>query len=87
MTIEEEDEKSVALCLRVAAEPDPGVLSRVLAQFQNLNVIPRSVQSELSTTGLHIRVEVLGFPESRITVIAAKIRALPSVLDAYWHPL
>jgi len=87
MTIEEEEEKSVALCLRVAAEPDPGVLSRVLAQFQNLNVIPRSVQSEVATNGLHVRIELFGLSERRLSLIAAKIGELPAVLNAYWHRL
>lgn len=49
------------LHLRVAAEPDPGVLARLLERFQNLNVLPRRVVADWATTGpLHIEVHVLG---------------------------
>ncbi len=39
------------LHLRVSAEPDPGVLARVLERFQNLNVVPRRVLADWATTG------------------------------------
>ena len=73
-------------CLRVAAEPDPGALARVLGRFQNLNIVPNRVVAELSTTGtLHIRVDVAGLSESAIELIARKLGQVPCVLNAHWH--
>ncbi len=88
MTNEEECELATTLCLRVVAEADPGVLSRVLGQFQNLNVVPLRVLSEFSTSDvLHLRIDVFGLPETRLSLIAAKISGFPAVTNAYWHRL
>jgi len=74
------------LHLRVAAEPDPGALARVLERFQNLNVVPRRVLAEWATTGvLHVEVQVAGLAEERLDLIAAKLGSVPSILNAYWH--
>lgn len=74
------------LHLRVAAEPDPGVLARVLERFQNLNVVPRRVLADWATTGtLHVEVQVSGISETMLNLIAAKLGQVPSILDAHWH--
>jgi len=74
------------LCLRVAADADPQALARVLERFQNLNVLPRRVLAEFGVADVvHIRVDILGIPEERLSLIAAKISQSPSILAAYWH--
>ncbi len=74
------------LHLRVAAEPDPGVLARVLERFQNLNVVPRRVVADWATTGtLHVEVQVSGISEYMLNLIAAKLGQVPSILNAHWH--
>jgi hypothetical protein len=74
------------LHLRVAAQADPGALARVLERFQNLNVTPRRVVAEWGIKDtLHVQVDVAGLPEERLTLIAAKIGQIPSILNAYWH--
>lgn len=74
------------LHLRVAAEADPGAISRVLERFTNLNVVPRRVLAEWATTGtLHVQVEVGGVSEDMFSLITGKIAQVPSVLHAYWH--
>ena len=74
------------LHLRVAAEPDPGVLARVLERFQNLNVVPRRVLAEWATTGtVHVEVEICGISEPMLNLIAAKLDQVPSILNAHWH--
>jgi (p)ppGpp synthase/HD superfamily hydrolase len=84
----DENHCDTSLCLKVVAEAEPGVLARVLGQFQNLNIVPRRVSAELSTSAvLHVQIEVFGLPETRLTLIAAKVGQLPAVLNAYWHRL
>lgn len=84
-----EEEVQIAtqlLCLRVRAESDPGALARVVGFFQSLNVVPRRVLAEFGTdAALHIRVDVTGLTEHRLSVIAAKIGQIPSIENAYWH--
>jgi hypothetical protein len=81
-------ESSLLLRLRVAAEADPGALPRLLASFQNLNVIPRRVVAELGTGEvLHVQIDIFGLPEKRLEAITAKLGQIPSVLNAYWHHL
>lgn len=89
MTSEEEVQAPTqALCLRVTAEADPGALARVLGCFQGLNVVPRRVLAESATTdNLHIRIDVCGLSESRLSMIAAKIGQAPYVENVYWHRL
>ncbi len=89
MTADEHDSPPYALLrLRVIADADPSVLSRVLGHFQNLNLTPRSVRAEFGATALlHLAVDVCGMPRERLTVIAAKIGQMPCVLNAYWHEL
>jgi hypothetical protein len=74
------------LYLRVAADPDPGALARIIERFQNLNIVPRRVIADWATTGtLHIQVDITGLPEDRIDLIAAKLSEVPCILNAYWH--
>ncbi len=74
--------------LRVVAEADPGTLTRVLARFQNLNVMPRRVIAEYgSPDKLYIQVDVFGLPERFISLIANKVREDVHVINAYWHPV
>ena len=88
MTNEDDGQQLVTLCLRVTAEADPSTLVRVLAQFQNLNIVPRRVLAELSTGRLiHVRIDVSDLPECRLSLIAAKIGQFPVVVNAYWHRL
>jgi hypothetical protein len=74
------------LYLRVTAEADPGALPRVLERFQNLNLLPRRVVAEWGTTGtLHVQVDIAGLSEETVTLLAAKLRQVPCILNAYWH--
>ena len=74
------------LRLRVVADADPGVLARVLESFQNLNVLPRRVIAELGTTGMfHVQVDIAGLSEDTLTLVAAKLGQVPSIVSAYWH--
>jgi hypothetical protein len=74
------------LRLQVEAEADPGALSRVLEQFQNINVLPRRVIAELDMDGvLHIQLDVLGINEERLSRIAATLGQVTTVLAAFWH--
>jgi hypothetical protein len=76
------------LRLRVVADAEPGELARVLERFQNLNVLPRRVIAEFGTDNVfHIQVDVCGSTEERLTLIAAKIGQVPSIVNAYWHRL
>jgi hypothetical protein len=76
------------LCLRVVAELDPSALPRILAYFHNLNVIPRRVVAErASSEALHIRIDVAGLQEDRLSLIAGKVAQLPGVDTAFWHVL
>jgi hypothetical protein len=76
------------LRLRVTTDGDPSVLTRLLGQFQNLNVTPRQVRAEFSGQALmHVSIDVSGLPADRMTLIAAKIGQNPCVLNAYWHYL
>jgi hypothetical protein len=89
MTVEKETtEFFKSLRLQVVTEADPSALARVLAHFQNLNIVPHRIGAEFSPTGLmHIHVDVSGLPEDRLTVIAAKIAQVVPVVNAYWHYL
>ena len=79
-------QESSLLRLRVVADADPGVLARVLERFQNLNVLPRRVVAELGTTGMfHIQVDIASLSENTLTLIAAKLGQVPSIMNAYWH--
>ncbi len=74
------------LCLRVVADADPGVIARVLERFQNLNVVPRRVIAECGVKGMfHIQVDLFGVPEAMLTLIAAKLGQVPSIVSAYWY--
>jgi hypothetical protein len=79
-------QESPLLRLRVVADADPGALARVLERFQNLSVLPRRIVAEFGTNEqLHIQVDVFGLTEERLTLIAAKIGQVPSIVSAYWH--
>lgn len=88
MTADEPSATAALLCLRVSTDGDPSVLTRLLGQFQNLNVTPRRVIAEFGTNAiLHVKVDVSGLSEERLTLIAAKTGQNPCVLNAYWHHL
>ncbi len=79
------DELSL-LRLKVVADADPGALARVLERFQNLNLLPRKVTAEFSTSGLfHVQVDIAGISEGALTAIAAKLGENPCIQRAYWH--
>jgi len=72
--------------LRVSAEADPGALARILERFTNLNLTPRRVVAEWGINDtLHVQVDIVGLPEERISLIAAKLDQVPSIVRAYWH--
>lgn len=74
--------------LQVVADADPGAIARVVERFQNLNIIPRRVIAEFSSTDLlHIEVDICGVPDEQLMLIVAKIRQATSVVNAYWYPL
>jgi hypothetical protein len=82
----EETQCGALLSLRVVAQAEPGVLTRVLFLLQTINVVPRRVLAERDTTGkLYVGVDIFGLPEKRVTLITAKIRQLPDVMDAHWY--
>jgi hypothetical protein len=74
--------------LQVVADADPGAIARVAERFQNLNIIPRRVFAEFSSSDiLHIEVDVCGLPDEQLELIAGKIRQAPCIVNAYWHRL
>ena len=89
MTVEEDHSPPAALLrLRVTADADPSVLTRLLGYFQNLNITPRRVAAEFGCNAvMHVEVDLSGFPEERLTLIAAKLGQTPCVRCAYWHHL
>ena len=88
MTAADSTTPTALLCLRVATDGDPNVLTRVLGFFSNLNVTPRRVEAEYTSNNLlHIKVDISGLSEDRMTLIAAKVGQNPSVINSYWHRL
>jgi hypothetical protein len=74
------------LILRVTAEADPGAIARVLERFQNLNLTPRRVLAEWGINEtLYVQVDIAGLSEERVSLIAAKLAQVPSIINAYWH--
>jgi uncharacterized Zn finger protein len=54
--------------------------------FQNLNIVPQRVTAQVSTTQiLHIRIDITGLSDERLTLIAAKLGQLSMVTHAFWH--
>lgn len=87
-TTETDCDTCTALCLRITADADPGALTRILGQFQNLNVLPRRISADLSSVGvLHIRIELTWMREEQLSMITARLAQAPAVLNAYWHRL
>lgn len=71
--------------LTVSAEPDPGILVRVLTYFQILNVVPGNVVAEVRSEEMQrIRIETDGLTAKQVSLIAAKIDQLPSVEAVHW---
>jgi hypothetical protein len=88
MTADEHPPTAALLCLRASTDGDPSVLTRLLGYFQNLNVTPRRVVAEFASNSLlHLRVDISGLTEERLSLITAKIGQVPCVLNAYWHRL
>jgi hypothetical protein len=74
--------------LQVVADADPGAIARVVERFQNLNIVPRRVTAEFSSSDvLHIEVDVCGLPDEQLALLAGKIRQAPCIVNAYWHRL
>jgi len=72
------------LRLRVVADADS--LIRVLERFQSLNVPPRRIVAEFTTSYLvSIQLDLAGIEESRLSGFAAQIAKMPCVRTAYWH--
>jgi hypothetical protein len=81
-------ESSSLLRLHVVAEADPGALARVVERFQNLNLVPRRVLAEMGSNDLlRVEVDIFGASERELSLIAGKIREVPSIVNAYWHRL
>ena len=88
MTADEHPATAALLCLRASTDGDPSGLTRLLGYFQNLNVTPRRVFAEFASNSLlHLRVDISGLTEERLSLITAKIGQIPCVLNAYWHRL
>jgi hypothetical protein len=88
MTAEEHSPTVALLCLRVSTDGDPSVLTRLLGHFHNLNVTPRRVIAEFGLNSeLHVKIDVAGLSEERLSLITAKIGQNTCVLNAYWHHL
>jgi hypothetical protein len=88
MTAEEHPPTSALLCLRVSTDGDLSVLTRLLGHFHNLHVTPRRVVAEFGLNDeLHVKLDVSGLSEERMSLITAKVGQNPSVLNAYWHRL
>jgi hypothetical protein len=88
MTAADSTSPTALLCLRVSTDGDPSVLPRVLGYFGNLNLTPRRVVAEFaSNQQLHVKVDVSGLSEARLTLITARVGENPCVLNAYWHYL
>ena len=76
-------QKLSRLCLRVVADADPGAPARVLERFQILNVVPQRVIAEFGETGMmHIQIDVGELTESTLTLIAANLGQVLSILNA-----
>jgi hypothetical protein len=89
MAVEEDHVSPTALLrLRVSADSDPSVLARLIGLLQNLNVTPRRVAAEYGINSvMHLEIDLCGFPEERLSLLAAKMAQTPCVLSAYWHHL
>jgi hypothetical protein len=91
MTDDRHDTPHNVLSLRVTTDADPGALSRVLAQFHNLNLTPRRVVAEFGSAAaagtLYLEIQVCGLSEERLSIITAKVGQFVAVRHAYWHYL
>lgn len=76
------------LYLRVSTGGDPSVLTRLLGYRRHVNVIPRRVAADFDLNRcLHVKVDLAGLLEERLTLNTAKIGQNPSVLKADWRHL
>jgi hypothetical protein len=86
MDNDDHEQPIARLALRVTAEADPSALMRVLAFFQNRNLIPGRVEAEFGSNRiLHIRIETSDVTEAQMALIAAKTCQVPCVLNTFWH--
>jgi hypothetical protein len=91
MTTAGEDNPPVLkrLCLRVTAQADPSVLTRLLGHLQHLNLTPRRVAAEWRITAaadtMEVQIEVCGLSEECLTNVVARIGQFVPVLHAYWR--
>jgi hypothetical protein len=68
--------------LHVTAERDPGVLLRVLERFANLNLIPLRFSAVCDAQDqILIEIHPSFMSDDMLSLIVAKIGALPAVLD------
>jgi hypothetical protein len=81
-------EATALLRLRVVAEADPGALVRILGRLQHLNVVPRRVMAEASTTELlHVEIDIVGLTAQHLALLTAKVGQDCCVFNAHWHPV
>ena len=86
MENDDHEQPIARLALRVTAEADPSALARIIAFFQNRNLIPMRVEAEFATNRiLHIRIDTSDVPDEQMVLIAAKVCEVPCVLNASWH--
>jgi (p)ppGpp synthase/HD superfamily hydrolase len=75
-------EGEVGRRVRVSAERDPGVASRVLERFANLNVIPLRFSAKCEAENeIIIEIEIACMSCATLALIAGKIAQLPAVLN------
>lgn len=68
--------------LRVRAERDPGVVSRVLERFANLNLIPVRFNAVCDAKSqIVIEIDLAGISCATLSLIVGKIGQLPAVFD------
>ena len=77
-----EPDRPPTACFAVEAEPDPGVMPRVLELFAKRGLIPSQWRSTLGGgpgAALHIDIQVEGMERGLADYIASCLRQLPAV--------
>ena len=72
--------------VQVTADNDPAALPRLIAYFQNLNLVPSKVLAEWNCFDrLYVEIDAAGLPEETVRLIVAKMREIPCILNAHWY--